>query len=146
LKKIIQSILFLIGPALLLLVPPLANSEDLVLIVNDSIGNITSITKKEVKRIYLGKKTTLNGEKIKPFHLMDKHPARIKFINETIRMRSVKLKAYWIKEMLKGGAHPPKVKKNYESLISSVKQERGGIGYLSLDVAVKSGLKIVKID
>jgi len=144
--KLKQTFLLSTMMALLLMTVSSANSGDLVLVVNKSLKGISSLSAKEVKRIYLGKSTTLNGKKVKPVALSKGKPSTDIFNASVLGMSADELEGYWIKESLKGGARPPKTVKSSGSLILFVSFKKNAIGYLSPDAAEKSGLTIVKLD
>ena len=83
-------------------------------------STFSSLTKKEISDVYLGKRTTINGVKIIP---LDDDKYYTEFYQTIVEKSPKQLRAYWIREMGKSKRKPPKkftpseieamVKKNY---------------------------------
>ena len=118
-------------------------AESFVMVVNDSVAvQSASISKDELKRIYLGQTDSVFGQKINPISLKDDDA----FITEVLGMNADELKQYWIKESLKGGARPPRAMSSADALVLYVQKKPGTIGYLSKSAAAShSGIKALDV-
>jgi len=68
-------------------------------------SKISSLTKKEISDIYLGKRTTIKGVNIIP---LDDDKYYTEFYQTIIKKTPKQLRAYWIREMGKSKRKPPK--------------------------------------
>jgi hypothetical protein len=68
-------------------------------------SNISSLTKKEISDVYLGKRTTVQGVKIIP---LDDDKYYTEFYQTIVGKSPKQLRAYWIREMGKSKRKPPK--------------------------------------
>jgi hypothetical protein len=67
-------------------------------------SSISSLTKREISDIYLGKRTTIRGVKIIP---LDDDKYYTEFYQTIVKKSPRELRAYWIREMGKSNRKPP---------------------------------------
>lgn len=125
--------------------PAVAGAASLVLVINDSLAGMSSVSSQDLKQLYLGKATSIGGKDVKLVGLDDANKAQEIFLKEVLSMGADELKNYWIQESLKGGGSPPRLMNNPASMIIFVSKKEGAVGYLSADEAKSSGLKIVEV-
>ncbi len=143
-KRAIKVIVISVAFPLLLLISPMAFALDIVLVANKSHASLYTISIIDTKNIFLGKKSRLMGELVKPV-VLSTGKAK-KYFNEVVlNMSSTELINYWIKENLAGGAAAPKSLRSVKSIIRYVKKKKGAIAYLNSSDAMDSGLVIIKI-
>jgi len=68
-------------------------------------SKISSLTKKEISDVYLGKRATIKGVKIIP---LDDDKYYTEFYQTIVKKSPKQLRAYWIREMGKSKRKPPK--------------------------------------
>ncbi len=140
-KKSIQTMAGILA-ALLVNAPAVAG---VVVIVNPS-ANVSEITPKQAKSLFLGKAKKLpDGEKAKVVDQSKSSASREVFLKKVLKKSEKKLKAYWSKQVFSGKASPPKQLDDDAAVKSYVSSTAGAIGYIdsaSLDDSVKPVLTI----
>ncbi|MBT4836893.1 MAG: phosphate ABC transporter substrate-binding protein [Methylococcales bacterium] len=101
-----------------------------------------SVTAKQLKRIWLGKKVKIGGISPKRVDLSKGSGDRKIFYKKIVKKSSSKLKAYWAKVMFKGNSFPPKTMDDNSSVKEWVNESSKRIGYISSD-AVDSSVKVL---
>ena len=101
-----------------------------------------SLTKKEIKAIYLDKKRYINGKKLLPLNFGYDHPLRGLFEKNILQRNRSYLQKYWLKAHYKGH-RPPKVLKSEASVISFVKELENAIGYVDTNISYGKDIKIL---
>ena len=116
-----------------------ALAADYVLITDNS-NPVLSISAKEVKNIYLGKKSVWSdGSHITVF-TQTSSSVNKEFMKEMARKTPQQYSTYWKKSLFTGTGLPPKDYTSDESIKSAVAAKPGSIGYIqasSLDDTVK---------
>ena len=121
--------------------------EKNVLIVNKKII-IESITKTELRKIYLGKTALWNGKiKTQPCLINAKTSLGRNFFEEVLDMPVEKFKRYWLRKVFSGYGAPPTSFNSVEEVIEFVSKKEGGIGFIP-ESKFKSlpNCKILKVD
>lgn len=117
------------GFILLILLCSAAAAES-VLIVNNSVQN-TSITKEDVKLVFLGKKKKWdNGDRIR-LGALKSGEANEAFLDEYVDKTPSKFASFWKIAIVSGTALPPKFFETEAELVEYVKDESGAVGYIS---------------
>lgn len=123
----------------LLLIGSTAMATDYVLITDNS-NPVTALSAKDVKNIYLGKKTVWSdGSHITVFTNTTSNVNSI-FMKEVIRKKPGQYATYWKKSLFTGTGLPPKNFASDAEIKSAVAAKPGSIGYISttsLDDSVK---------
>lgn len=113
------------------------------IIANPSTGG--DIDAHQVKRIFLGKQTTLaDGSRAIPVNQTQTAPIRIKFDTNVLGRSSSQVTAYWSKLVFTGKGNPPKEMANDDAVLSYVRNTPGAIGYVS-DDAHPEGLRVISL-
>ena len=116
-----------------------ALADDYVLIT-DNTNPVSVLTAKEVKNIYLGKKTVWSdGSHITVYTYTDSSVNAV-FMKEMVRKTSQQYVTYWKKSLFTGTGLPPKDFASDEEIKAAVAAKPGSIGYISasaLDAKVK---------
>jgi ABC-type phosphate transport system substrate-binding protein len=139
--------ILLLVPVLLLsfMSIPSAKTTGFKVIVNQDT-DITSLTKKQVSRLFLKKvKTWDNNLKVAPVDLPSSADVRGIF-SKKIHGKSVSaVKAYWQQRVFSGRDVPPPEKESDASIVAFVRNNPGAIGYVSENADVR-GVKVISVD
>ena len=123
----------------LLSVSSVALATDYVLITDNS-NPVTMISAKEVKNVYLGKKSVWSdGSHITVFTQISSPVNKI-FMKEMARKTPQQYSTYWKKSLFTGTGLPPKDFSSDDAVKAAVAAKPGAIGYISvsaLDDSVK---------
>jgi len=125
---------------LLLFFSSILPAQTIYIIANKNFPQ-KSLTKKEIKAIYLDKKHYIKGKKLLPLNLSHDNPLRREFEKNILQKSRSYLQKYWLKAHYKGH-RPPKVLKSKASVISFVKKLENTIGYVDINI---SNIKEIKI-
>jgi len=111
----------ILSTAALLAGPALA---DVYLVANPSL----TLTADEVRDVFLGEKQLAGSVKLAPF---DNGAVQGEFLAEVLHMDAAKYSTLWTKKGFREGLNAPGVKGSDLEVISSVKANPGGVGYVS---------------
>jgi len=137
-KRFITWVLFMA----LLLVYDNAGAE-IILIVHKSVEE-KSLSKKEIKRIFLGKKKKwLNGLKIKAVALK-RGTVHDEFLNEFVNKTNASFSTFWKRAIVTGIGIPPRSYMSESDIVKYVSITKGAIGYISSNTPYE-GVKILLI-
>lgn len=125
--------------------PAWCDASEIAIIVSKDWSEVTSVDTSDLKQIYLGKKLLFSGKKVKPVNGAKGSVIREKFEKEVLEMTPEKLKKYWIKQGLKGGARPPKSFQSSRIVITYITKVKGAIGYVEQKDLNSNALKEVKV-
>ncbi|MBT5934364.1 hypothetical protein [Sulfurimonas sp.] len=118
-----------------------ANSFDVL--VNDSFP-LKSLSKKQLKSIYLKKVTYISGVKIFAINISSSNHLRREFEKMVLVMNPQNLKNYWQKAHYKG-IRPPKVLKSNKNILSYLSSVEGAIAYVPKGIAIEN-LHVLKVE
>lgn len=119
-------------------------SKSYKIIVNKS-SSIESISKKDVSKIFLKKKTQWNnGDKIYPVDLETSSSVRENFSKDIHGKPISAINIYWRKQIFSGHSVPPVEKSSNRDVVAFVKENNGAIGYVSANTDV-AGVKVLEI-
>ncbi|GMT43045.1 MAG: hypothetical protein IEMM0002_1456 [bacterium] len=105
--------------------------SDYMVIVNTE-NPITEISKKDLKRIYMMKKTEWNNDGvIQPVNLKENNAARKEFSESVLGKSSKKMEVYYLKRALAGIVQPPRSVRSDEDVIRYIFYNPGAVGYVS---------------
>ena len=114
----------------LLSVGTVALAADYVLITDNS-NPVTTLSAKDVKNIYLGKKTVWSdGSHITVFTQSGSNVNTV-FLKEMVRKSHQQYTTYWKKSLFTGTGLPPKDFASDEAIKAAVSAMPGAIGYIS---------------
>ena len=111
---------------------------DIAVIVNS--GNSTSANQQDIKKIFLGKKTSM-----KPIDQAEGSAIRDGFYQKIAGKNVSQMKAYWSKMIFSGKAIPPEVSSDDASIKEWIIKNPNGIAYInssSVDASIKVLLTI----
>ena len=110
---------------------------DVVIVVNPD-SQITSISQKQVKRIFLGKIKKVNGKNIVAVDQNEDSVSRIEFYKSVVKKSESQLKSYWSTRIFSGKGTPPKSVKNDSEVKSWVANNIDAIGYIDMNLVDES--------
>ena len=93
--------------------------------------SVKTLSKAQIKAIYLKKLTIIDDKKIIPINLDSRNTLRKKFNKEFLHLSLEKLKIYWIKQHYLGH-RPPLSFKSQEAVKKFINKVDDSIGYLEL--------------
>ena len=105
------------------------NKDKIYVIVNNTV-KAKSVTKSELKRIFLGKKKYLHGMPLKVFFLPLNSKATQVFCKEVLHIPPYKFKSQLKSLMSSGRISIPRKLKNPIKMILKVSNKKGAIGYV----------------
>lgn len=112
-----------------------------VIIVNPQNSN--EITKKDVKRIFLGKKGTFaDGKKALPITFAEGDDTRAVFLKSVLRKTESQYVSYWSKLVFTGAGVPPQEVKSMQEMKELVATNPSTIGYID-ESLVDGTVKVV---
>jgi len=121
-----------------------AQADEFKVIVNSQL-NVTSLTKKEVSRLFLKKvKSWDNDVKVMPVDLPIDAPARESFSKVVLGKDPGAVKAYWQQRVFSGRDVPPPERDSDASVAEFVRNNPGAIGYVSANANV-SGVTVITV-
>jgi ABC-type phosphate transport system substrate-binding protein len=124
--------------------PPPASGEAVKVVVNAE-GAATKISKDDLARIYLGKKTLWDsGSRIVPAMLEESTPAGEAFLDSTLKKSVAQYRAYWKRLLFSGGGAPPRSFHSSAQVIDFVAKQPGAIGVVEAS-ATDDRVKVVQI-
>ena len=116
-----------------------------VILVHHS-NPIDTLSIEQLKRIYLGKVTQWdNGKHILVYNLPDEHQIRIQFSHKFLGLSPIKVRQYWIKQILRYGKRRPEEFETEELILDMLKLNPNGIAYTCTTKKISKELKILII-
>ena len=117
---------------------------DIVVVANKGIGE-SSLSKKEIQSIFLGKKKSLGGTTVQLAILKgNAKDVHGRFLKTYVKKSPSKFKNYYKKLVFTGKGKEPKSFASEASLLAFVARTNGAIGYASAD-AVTHQVKTMRI-
>lgn len=133
--------LLAIGAIALFALPGLAAAE-VVVVASDSLG-ITSLSKSDVRQIFSGKRSSIEGVSIAPLDLPADSSARETFYRAVLEKSASQMRSHWARLTFTGRGNPPKIVSGEEELaILLSSSSRNYIGYMDAAM-VKPGMVIL---
>lgn len=125
-----------------------AASADVIL-VTASDNPIDELDTRQVRSLYKGRLTSVNGQKLTPLNAAPGSIERNEFLARMMELNELDYTGYWHVRRYSGQGTPPKEVENPTELFTILKQQPDGIGYLWTPAGTKpklpEGLKIIKI-
>lgn len=122
-----------------------ASDGHLVLIVSREWRGPDAVAIPMLRKLYLGRRSRLQGHRIQCFDLPPGHPVRQGFVRSVLQMSDAELEEYWIEQALTGGALPPREVGSVEEMVAAVARGRWALGYLDPDAFRKLGPSRVRV-
>jgi len=121
-------------------VPSYSAAEMIVIVHPES--TVSAISKKELKRIFLGKSRRIKGhyKKVQAINLPEHDSLRSEFAYSILRKTKQQLRSYWVNSVFSGKARPLTVAKDTDNMKEIVGSNLSAIGYIDkkyLDHSVK---------
>ncbi len=114
-------------------------------LITDNTNPVSELTAKEVKNIYLGKKTVWSdGSHITVFTNTESNVNAL-FMQEMVRKTTQQYTTYWKKSLFTGTGLPPRDFASDDEIKGAVAAKPGSIGYIPLS-ALDSSVKQLRID
>ncbi|MBN2414486.1 substrate-binding domain-containing protein [bacterium] len=117
-------------------------------IVVNTANPVTSISKADLQRIFL-KKTTKweDNTQITPVDLKSTSSIRASFSNDILNKTVAAVTSYWQGQIFSGAGLPPREVDTDREVMDWVKENPGGIGYISQSTSVTvSGVKTITVN
>ena len=115
-----------------------------VVIINPNL-QATEVSSSDLSNIYLGKSSTLNGNKVSPVDQKQSSAVAQAFRSNVLKIGESDYQNRWVEKMLSGEASPPPTKASDAEVIEFVKSTSGGLGYVSASSDL-SGVTVLKVD
>lgn len=117
--------------ALLVAIPPgPLRGEPLVIVVSSAWEEAKAIELRDLRAVYLGRRTRLFGARVRRIDLPAGSAARAGFSVSVLLRPEAALERYWIEQALAGGPLPPRQVNTPEEVMAAVRGRIGTIGYL----------------
>ena len=123
--------------------PSAGSAGDVFIIAHKSVP-VSSITKGEIKKIFIGKMTRWPDDKKINFVTMDPGETHNKFLQNYIKRTPAQYNRYWKKQVFTGKGRKPKSFKTDKGVARYVASTEGAIGYVS-DKNVANEVKVLSI-
>ena len=101
-----------------------------ILIIGHKSLPIKKLSHSQVKRIFLGKVSSINNHRIKVVEQVATSESRQKFIRLALNMTEPQMKSYWARIIFSGKGLPPKIKKTDKQVKNLIKENKNMIGYI----------------
>lgn len=124
--------------------PAFAGDEDIVLVGHQDITD--SLTKEEVKQIFLGRKTRWTDDTKITFVIFNDKEIYETFLKTYVRKTPFQYKNYWKKQVFTGKGRMPKFFKHSEDLINFLSQTEGAISFARLQDIDTNVVKIIPVE
>ena len=117
-------------------------TDDIVVVVNHS-NDVSSLSKKEVIDIYMGRYLSFpNGASASPIDFPTRSVTKQQFYLLLVNQNEQEIKSYWSRLLFSGRAKPPTEADSAAGAIKLVEQKADAIAYIPRD-KVTSEMKIV---
>ena len=112
-----------------------AVQADVVVVTNKSV-NTANLDTRDIKKIFLGKKTYWDDNKKITLFILAKSPAHKEFVKKYLGKSENQFTNYWKQLLFTGkGMMPNRVKD--EEVIRKIKETEGAIGYVAANLVTK---------
>lgn len=123
--------------------PNVRAAGDILIIANKDVS-ASSLSRTDVKTIFLGKKTRWEDERKINFVISEVEETHHKFLHSFIKRTPSQYSRYWKKLVFTGKGRKPKSIKTDKGVASYVANTSGAIGYISTET-VTSDVKVLSI-
>ena len=129
---------------LLLIFPVFVLASDFSIIANKNVPE-KSLTKEEIKAIYLGKKTKWSDNSPVRFYLIRSPKAQMSFLEAYVGKTPEQFENYWMQNVFTGKGVMPDMFENSSELQEAVEKNSGAIGFV-LEVKPGGTTKIIGVE
>jgi hypothetical protein len=116
-----------------------------VLVVTGAKAPLTTISKLELKRLFLGETVTAGGQRLTPFNLPPSSVERQLFERRVLEMTPEEVAKHWIDRRIRGQSGAPKTAPSAEVLLKIASHFPGAIVYLQ-STPLDPGLKALAVE
>lgn len=142
-KRLSNLLIFFIISQLILISSTYVSAAEVSIIVNIQNESILSLSKADIKAIYLGKTHFWGKEEILPVLMSEGDPLTKAFLSNILEMDINKFKIYWLKKLFAEGVAVPPMLNSVDEIINHVKTKKGGIGFTPKELGRDKGVKTV---
>lgn len=128
---------------LAVLVPVVAAGE-VVVVAHESVAE-DLVGRKDLQRIYLGKKSTWDDKTTIVPVILKEGPVHEEFVEDVVGRSTNRFTSYWRQMIFTGKGVPPKSFDNEAEVVDFVKATPGAVGYVSPQADV-TGVKVLTVD
>jgi len=115
-------------------------------VVVNTANPASSLSKAEVQRFFLKKATRWeDGSQVKPVDMKPESSVRVRFTKDVLNKTVSAVKSYWQGQIFSGAGLPPQEVAGDNAVMEWVRNNPGGIGYVSRSTSVGSGVKVLMI-
>lgn len=117
-----------------------ASPPDIVIVANKD-GLVSSLSKADVKRLYTGRMTRIEGTKMVPINQPLDSTITIDFLSAYVGMSVEEFREYWVSQQVRGEGAAPMIQRSADAVKAVVAQVPGAVGYVrkkDLDDTVKA--------
>jgi hypothetical protein len=107
--------------------------------------SVDSISRAELKRLFLGETDNISGTVLVPFNMAGTAPERAVFLKAILAMSADQETKYWIDRRIRGQSGAPKSAPNTDTLLKVAAKFPKAITYVPAG-AVKPDVKVLRID
>lgn len=134
-KKLLNSILVVTS---VMLMASVTSAKTVVVVGSNS--SISTTTKSDIVKVFLGKKKELGGVKVIPIDQSQDSAARMSFYEDTVKKSEAQLKSYWSRLIFTGKGQAPQEVGSGSEVKSMISSNPNIIGYIdesNVDGSVK---------
>jgi len=125
---------------------PLAAQEAGYVVVVNSASPVKSISRTELSRIFLKRKTQwATGETAVPVDLGEQSTSRSAFSKDVHHKSVGAVKAFWQQQIYSGRETPPVEKASEDELLQAVRTTPAAVGYVSAGRNLGSGVRVLPL-
>lgn len=136
---------FIILIAILILCGSATTFAGNVVVIVNTASSITNVTASGIAKVFMGKSSSLEGEKVKAVDLEESSEVRNSFSEKILGRSVAKITKLWKKKVFSGKGTPPKIMSNDNEVIAYVAGNPNGIGYIDAS-KVTDKVKVITID
>ncbi|MCF6201505.1 MAG: hypothetical protein L3J42_05225 [Hydrogenimonas sp.] len=122
---------------------PLYSADKYAVVMNPNT-KVKRLTKEQIRALYLDRRHFIGDTKVILLNLPFEHKIRDSFEKRILQKSKDELQREWMIAHFHGH-RPPKVVESTDAMAKYILKVKGAIGYMSIEEAQKSGLKIVYV-
>ncbi len=111
-------------------------------VITNIDNKLDSLSAKDVRSIYLGRKNSINSIVIKPVQLVNGNAAHEFLLQNIIGKKPKQYKAYWTRLIFSGKSAPITTLKSEQEVLNWIQNNSNGIGYISTS-AITDKVKVL---
>jgi ABC-type phosphate transport system substrate-binding protein len=134
----------LVAAVCLVTVAPAFAWAEVVVVVNESVVD-QQVARKELQRIYLGKRSTWDDKSTVVPVILKEGPVHEEFVEDVVGRSVHRFANYWRQMVFTGKGTPPTGFASEAEVVEFVKITPGAVGYVSPQAEV-TGVKVLTID